>query len=68
VTTIIGDRNSPPAEIENRIFDTVIDTCGFKPEDFAIARMAKFQHYIFVSSVSVYSNDIVIGQTESAKK
>jgi 2'-hydroxyisoflavone reductase len=68
VTNIIGDRNSPPAEIENRIFDTVIDTCGFKPEDFAIARMAKFQHYIFVSSVSVYSNDLVIAQTESAKK
>ena len=68
VTRVIGDRNNPPAEIRNRMFDTVIDTCGFKPEDFAIAQMAKFKHYIFVSSVSVYSNDLVTAQTESAKK
>ena len=68
VTRVIGDRNNPPAEIRNRMFDTVIDTCGFKPEDFAIARMAKFKHYIFVSSVSVYSNDLMTAQTESAKK
>jgi 2'-hydroxyisoflavone reductase len=68
VTSIIGDRNNPPAELGNQTFDTVIDTCGFKPEDFTIASTVNFQHYIFISSVSVYSNDLAMGQTESAKK
>jgi 2'-hydroxyisoflavone reductase len=65
---IIGDRNDPPEELKSMTFDIVIDTCGYSPNDFRILNFLKFEHYIFISSVAVFSNQISPLSSESGSK
>ena len=66
-THIIGDRNDIPAQLHKKFFNVVIDTCGYAPQDFSLVNSINFDHYIFISSVSVYSKDILPNQDELAK-
>ncbi len=65
---IIGDRKDPPEDLKRMKFDIVIDTCGYSPKDFYILNYLNFQHYIFVSSVAVFSKQISPLSSESGPK
>ena len=65
---ILGDRKSPPQELKRMKFDIVIDTCGYNSKDFHILDFLNFQHYIFISSVAVFSKQISPFSTESGPK
>ena len=65
---MIGDRNDPPEELKSMKFDIVIDTCGFSSKDFQILDFLNFEHYIFISSVAVFSNQISPLSSESGSK
>jgi nucleoside-diphosphate-sugar epimerase len=54
-----GDRNSDLKSLEGRVFDAVIDTSGYFPRqvrDSAMLLGKSAKHYVFVSSISVYSD------------
>lgn len=55
--TIIGDRERDLNKLKDRKWDVVIDTCGFHPENLALSAKSltgNCDHYIFISSCSVY--------------
>ncbi len=68
IVHILGDRKSPPAELKRMKFDLVIDTCGFSTKDFHILDFLNFHHYIFISSVAVFSKQISPLSSESGPK
>jgi len=65
---ILGDRKEPPPGLRSQRFDLVIDTCGFSPEDFLILDFLDTEHYLFISSVGVYSKYISPFSDENATK
>lgn len=68
VEHLVGDRDGDLAELDGRSFDAVIDTSGYFPRQVRAvveALDAKIGHYTFVSTVSVYSDNSVVGATES---
>lgn len=68
VTHLLGSRDSLPDSIKRCGFDIVVDTCGFKPDDFSFLGTLVTQHYIFISSVAVYSRYIQPFSTEDGLK
>ncbi len=57
VERVRGDRNADLSTLRHRAFDAVIDTCGYRPDQVAAsadALGAIVEHYIFISSISVY--------------
>ncbi|PFC56293.1 NAD-dependent dehydratase [Bacillus thuringiensis] len=59
VEQLIGDRNNDVSSLENRKWDVVIDTCGFSPHHIRnVGEVLKdnIEHYIFISSLSVYKD------------
>jgi 2'-hydroxyisoflavone reductase len=69
VEEILGDRNTDLAQLQNRHWDVVIDTCGYTPE--AVRKSAgqlasQVDQYIFISSISVYSDFRQAGIEETA--
>jgi 2'-hydroxyisoflavone reductase len=65
---ILGDRKEPVLELRSHRYDLVIDTCGFSPDDFLILDFLDTKHYIFISSVGVYSRFISPFSNEKATK
>ncbi len=72
--TIIGNRdpNIEPglSGLKGRSFDMVIDTSGYVPwmvRESAQALRDHVEHYVFISSISVYPTYSEIGMTESAE-
>jgi 2'-hydroxyisoflavone reductase len=65
---ILGDRKEHGTQLSGCKFDVVIDTCGFSPDDFLILDSIVTDHYIFLSSVSVYSKYIAPFSNEYATK
>jgi 2'-hydroxyisoflavone reductase len=69
VETIKGDREGNLSALRGRRWDAVIDTCGYVPR---VVRASAglladvVGHYTFVSSISVYSDDIGPGADEGA--
>ena len=56
---MIGDRNGDVSSLENRKWDVVVDTCGFSPHHIRnVGEVLKdnIEHYIFISSLSVYKD------------
>jgi 2'-hydroxyisoflavone reductase len=52
-----GDRNGDLAALEGRSVDAVIDTSGYVPEAVsASAEALRDAHYVFVSTISVYTD------------
>lgn len=58
VEHLIGDRGGGLGVLDGRRFDAVIDTCGYVPRvvgDAARRLAGAVNHYVFVSSISVYA-------------
>jgi 2'-hydroxyisoflavone reductase len=69
VETIRGDREADLSALRGRSWDAAIDTCGYVPRLVrASARLLAdaVDHYTFVSSISVYPDDITPGADEEA--
>lgn len=59
VEQLIGNRDSDVAQLKNRKWDVVIDTCGFAPHQIkkiAAVLGDNIEHYTYISSISVYKD------------
>jgi 2'-hydroxyisoflavone reductase len=58
VERLVGDRTTDLSAIEGRVWDAVIDTCGYLPDAVRASAqaLAGSGRYCFVSSVSVYAD------------
>lgn len=68
VETIQGDRNSDLAKLQGGRWDAVIDTCGHLPGTVRASTEAlshSVDRYVFISSISVYSDVSDFGVDES---
>lgn len=69
-THIYGDRMTDIANLGDRTWDVVIDTCGYVPRAVRIAAdylKDRVQRYVFISTISVYADDTTSGRDESAE-
>jgi 2'-hydroxyisoflavone reductase len=69
IETILGDRHQDLARLTGRHWDTVIDTCAYRPGDVTslhAAISATTAHYTLISSISAYADQAKFGLTESA--
>ena len=70
IERLTGDRHSDVAALHGRLWDVVIDTCGYVPG--AVRRVMgaldrdRIEHYTFVSSVSAYADFPAAGLDETA--
>lgn len=59
IEEIYGDRNDPLDCLQHRQWDAVIDTCGYLPQTVRASAEAlrhAVQQYVFISSISVYTD------------
>jgi len=69
IEKIEGDREGDLSPLSGRRWDAVIDTCGYMPRVVRASAgllAGAVDHYTFVSSISVYSDDIEPGADEEA--
>jgi 2'-hydroxyisoflavone reductase len=69
VEKLQGDREGDLSTLRERRWDVVIDTCGYVPRVVRASAgllAGAVDHYTFVSSISVYSDDIAPGADEEA--
>ncbi|HET7271705.1 MAG TPA: NAD-dependent epimerase/dehydratase family protein [Rubrobacter sp.] len=67
--SIRGDRDRDLSVLRGRHWDAIIDTCGYVPRGVRASAgllADAVDHYTFVSSISVYSDDITPGADEAA--
>lgn len=67
---VIGNRHEDLEKLGAGPWDAVLDTCGFTPD--AVRKSAEYlkdkvNHYVFVSSISVYARTVEINRTEDAE-
>ncbi len=65
--TIVGDRTVDVVALRGRKWDAVIDVCGYWPkavEPLCALLSENVGRYVFISSISVYSDSSPIGLTE----
>lgn len=65
---IHGDRDGGLDVLAGRRWDAVIDTCGYIPRhvrDSATFLADKVDHYTFISTISVYSDNNIVNMDES---
>ncbi|MEM6427962.1 MAG: NAD-dependent epimerase/dehydratase family protein [Deinococcota bacterium] len=71
ISHIRGDRDVPRdlAQLSAGAWDAVIDTCGYFPRQVreVLDVISTDAHYVFISSISVYSQQTVPHQTEAAE-
>ncbi|NNE98158.1 MAG: NAD-dependent dehydratase [Pyrinomonadaceae bacterium] len=66
---ILGNRIFDLEKLENRSWDAAIDMCGYLPqwvEDSTSAFKNSVDKYVFISSISAYSNEVNPNYTEDA--
>ncbi len=64
-----GDRNGDLKSLEGRTWDVVVDTSGYVPRhvrDSATLLSSAVKRYVFISSISVYSDNSKPGMDETA--
>jgi 2'-hydroxyisoflavone reductase len=64
-----GDRDGHLEELANRSWDSVVDPSGYVPRIVTLSAQLlapKVEHYVFISTISVYHRDNVIGDDETA--
>ncbi len=69
VEVILGNRDFDLAKLSNEKWDLCIDTCGYHPnqvQTLVDVIREKVDRYVFISSISVYSDVSVKGVDESA--
>lgn len=67
---LIGDRTKDFTALQTGSWDVVLDVCGYRPHEIHAlydALAGRIHKYVFISTVSVYDEDIPVGQNESAK-
>jgi 2'-hydroxyisoflavone reductase len=69
VEKLVGDRGGTLSELQGRRWDAVIDTCGYVPR--LVRNSAEYlagavDHYIFISTLSVYASFADPGINENA--
>lgn len=65
---LTGDRNGDLAALRSRSWDAVVDTCGYHPREIrhVVAALDGYAgRYTFVSTISVYPDDVPPGATEA---
>lgn len=67
---IIGDRHKDLEKLGAGPWDAVLDTCGFTPD--AVTKSAEYlkdkvNHYVFVSTISVYAQTSEVNRTEDTE-
>lgn len=70
IEQLIGDRNGPVDSLKGHDWDVVIDNSGYKPKQVRLTGellKGHVDHYIFVSSISVYADFKTPGMDEDAK-
>jgi 2'-hydroxyisoflavone reductase len=58
---LVGDRSTDLTALADGAWDAVIDTCAYRPGEIhavADALKGRGRHYVFVSTISVYADDI----------
>ena len=71
VETILGDREKELDKLAGRSWDAVIDTCGYFPRLVRLSAQAlkpSAARYVFISSISVYSDFSKTGIDENAPR
>lgn len=69
VETIYGDRDNDLSKLQGRYWDAVIDTCGYLPRAVKVSAESlsdSVDRYVFISSLSVYSDVSLPGVDETA--
>jgi 2'-hydroxyisoflavone reductase len=69
VETLLGDRNGALEALRGRRWDAVIDMCGYFPRQVAASAgllASAVEHYVFVSSISAYADELPAHSDESA--
>ena len=69
-TRILGDRHDDLEKLGDGSWDAVLDTCAYLPH--SVNQVAdylkdKIEHYVFVSSISVYTQTDEMNRTEDAE-
>ncbi len=67
VEALIGDRDGGLSVLQGRRWDAVVDTCGYFPRIVAASAemlTSAVDHYVFVSSISVYADFLTVGIDE----
>ncbi len=63
-----GDRDGDMSALEGRAWDAVLDMSGYLPRIVRnSAELIRAEHYTFVSSISVYPDDVPLHADESAE-
>jgi 2'-hydroxyisoflavone reductase len=64
-----GDRNNDIESLRGKFFDTVIDTCGYTPQQLELSNsiLCTTPHYTFISTISVYAEPLEAFADEDAK-
>ncbi|MET0592554.1 MAG: NAD-dependent epimerase/dehydratase family protein [Polyangiaceae bacterium] len=68
VEKLHGDRDGDLKSLEGRTWDAVVDTSGYVPrivKQSATLLAPKVGQYIFISSISVYKDDVAVGADEN---
>jgi nucleoside-diphosphate-sugar epimerase len=69
VEHLVGDRDADLSALRGRTFDAVVDTSAYYPRQarsLVETLEERFEHYTFVSTVSVYADNSTAGADESA--
>lgn len=70
VEQLVGDRDSDLRALKGRQWDAVIDNSGFVPrwvKQSAELLKGQVGQYVYLSSISVYADNSVLGQTEDGE-
>lgn len=65
-----GDRTKDFTNLQSGNWDAVIDVCGYRPHEIHALYdvfAGRINKYVFISTVSVYADDIALGLDEKAK-
>ena len=69
VEKVVGDRATDLDKLKGRRWDAVLDTCGYLPRIVRLSAEAladAVDRYVFISTISVYSNPVQVGADEDA--
>jgi len=69
VEKLVGDRDGKLEALKNRSWDAVVDTTGYVPRIVKLSAellAPNVAHYIFISTISVYAKEDVVGMDETA--
>lgn len=70
VEQLVGDRDNDLTALKGREWDAVIDNSGFIPrwvDDSAKLLKDQVGQYLYMSSISIYADNSVVGQAESGE-